>query len=210
MERLVCAATWEELQTYGAVPEQARDGFAAQGDVGFLRTGVGIPLALATVLETARREQPQAILNIGIAGAYPGSGLALGDIVTAEREVYGDIGFEMPEPPCFRPIQVTPFGEEYLQHFFLVPWPQVPARTGCTVNTCTGTEATGRRREQQFQAAFETMEGAAVAQAGALLGIPVREVRAISNLAARRSISPATIRFALDRLTTFFDENSHD
>jgi futalosine hydrolase len=71
---------------------------------------------------------------------------------------------------------------------------------GCTVNTCTGTAETGLRREALTGAGFETMEGAAAALAGAELGIPVCELRAISNIASTRDFRPGNAKKALDNL----------
>jgi nucleoside phosphorylase len=74
---------------------------------------------------------------------------------------------------------------------------------GCTVNTCTGTDRTGSLRSEQFGAAFESMEGAALAQVGADFGIPVCEVRAISNFAAHRDMRPENIRCAIANLARY-------
>ncbi|MBV9849964.1 MAG: hypothetical protein JO250_09860, partial [Armatimonadetes bacterium] len=111
METLVCAATLMELRAFCAPPDEAAlcNGHVQHSTNGFLLTGVGIPCALATVLEAAREARPARILNIGIAGAYPGSGLGLGDIVMGESEVYGDVGFELPEPPHFQPARGAAF-----------------------------------------------------------------------------------------------------
>lgn len=195
LDLLVCAATLPELQAFGAL-----------GDEGVL-TGVGIPAALARMLEVGGQKRPARILNIGIAGAYPSSGLAIGDIVLGTSEVYGDIGLELPEAPGFQPAGEAPWGA-----FYREPLPLTRLREfagarmgrGCTVNTCTGTLATGERREQLFDAHFETMEGAAVAQAGQILHIPVCEIRAISNIAARRDMQPENIQLALRRLRDYF------
>ncbi len=54
-----------------------------------------------------------------------------------------------------------------------------------------------------FGVEFETMEGAAVAQVGVQWGVPVSEVRAISNLAARRDMRPENIRRALESLLAY-------
>lgn len=210
--RLVCAATWDELRTFAPDldPSLAEIGFGRRGGTLFLVTGVGIPRALERVLLVAGREQPHHILNIGIAGAYPNSGLTIGDIVLGASEVYGDLGMELPDAPGFQALQQTPFGSDYAEPFALqrvAMGPETPTGRGCTVNTCTGTEETGLRRERLFAAAFETMEGAAVAQAGQALGIPVTEIRAISNTAARRDMRPENIRLALSRLTAFFLEH---
>ena len=196
---LVCAATEMELEAFGALHREA-------GQDSFL-TGVGIPVALAQTLLIAGRLRPSRILNIGIAGAYPSSGLAVGDIVVGTSEVYGDVGFELPEAPGFRHIGESPWGAFYQQPQPLTVFPEFAGAAtgrGCTVNACTGTEATGRLRERLFGAAFETMEGAAVAQGGIILEVPVCEVRAISNIAADRDMRPENIKFALESLRTYF------
>ena len=194
---LICAATERELTAFG-VPSAGME---------LLVTGVGIPLALARTLEALGRMRPARVLNIGIAGAYPGSGLAIGDVVMGASEVYGDVGFELPEPPGFRFVGEAEWGTFYREPLGLSQFPEfadLPVRPGCTVNSCTGTEETGLLREKLFGAAFETMEGAAIAQAGAILGIPVCEIRAISNFAARRDMRPENIGLALERLREYF------
>lgn len=196
---LVCAATDMELQTFGPRTEEA-------GQDSFL-TGVGIPDALAQTLLIAGGLRPARLLNIGIAGAYPGSGLVIGDIVIGTSEVYGDIGFELPEEPRFRHIGESPWGAPYQQPQPLTVFPEFAGAAkgrGCTVNACTGTKATGRLRERLFDAAFETMEGAAVAQAGGILGVPVCEIRAISNIASDRDMRPENIKIALESLQAYF------
>ena len=194
---LICAATERELAAFG-VPS---------AEMELLVTGVGIPLALARTLEALGRMRPARVLNIGIAGAYPGSGLAIGDVVMGGSEVYGDVGFELPQPPGFRFIGEAEWGTFYREPLRLSQFAEfadLPVRPGCTVNSCTGTEETGLLREKLFGAAFETMEGAAVAQAGAILGIPVCEIRAISNFAARRDMRPENIGLALEWLREYF------
>lgn len=190
---LVCAATEFEANCF---PDRA----------GVVRvvTGVGIPHTLLKLPRYLAEYMPDYVLNIGIAGAYPDSGLGLGDLVWAESEVYGDIGFEQTNG-TFQPIQGSPFGQGYesfpLQ--LLKEGTEVAVAAGCTVNACTGTRATGEFRRDSFQASFETMEGAAVAQICLAEGIPVSELRAISNIAAERDMRPENIRAALERLKAF-------
>lgn len=198
---MVCAATEMELRAFGPRCEEA-------GQDSFF-TGVGIPVALAQTLWVARRLRPARLLNIGIAGAYPGSGLAIGDIVLGTSEVFGDVGFELPEGPGFRHIRESPWGASYQEPMGLTVFPEFAGARegrGCTVNACTGTEATGRLRERLFDAHFETMEGAAVAYAGYRLFTPVCQVRAISNIASDRDMRPDNIQFALDALAAYFQE----
>jgi nucleoside phosphorylase len=77
---------------------------------------------------------------------------------------------------------------------------------GATVNSCTGTTDTGLRRKNQFGAAFETMEGAAVAHIGQICGVEVCEIRAISNVAARRDMRSENIRLALRNLREYLED----
>ncbi len=201
LDLLVCTATEMEMRAFGELHEEA-------GQEGFL-TGVGIPIALAQTLTIAGRMKPVRILNIGIAGAYPDSGLTIGDIVIGASEVYGEVGMELPEAPGFRHIREMPWGIPYRQPMRLTMFPEFAGAAigrGCTVNSCTGTEATGQLRESIFDAAFETMEGAAVAHAGHILGIPVCEIRAISNIASNRDMRPENIQIALHSLATYFQK----
>lgn len=201
LDLMVCAATEMELRAFGPRREEA-------GQDSFF-TGVGVPIALAQTLLIAGRERPARILNIGIAGAYPGSGLAIGDIVIGTSEVYGDVGFELPEEPGFRHIRESPWGAPYQEPVTLTVFPEFAGARearGCTVNACTGTEATGRLRERLFDAHFETMEGAAVAYAAHRLFTPVCEVRAISNIASDRDMRPENIKLALESLQSYFQK----
>jgi len=43
------------------------------------------------------QQRPDAIVVVGIGGAYPGSALTIGDVVCAASETFGDLGVEAPE-----------------------------------------------------------------------------------------------------------------
>jgi futalosine hydrolase len=58
-----------------------------------------------------------------------------------------------------------------------------------TMNTCTGTDEAARALETRTGGAVENMEGAAIAHIAHLHGVPVGEVRGISNLVANRDTS---------------------
>ena len=55
-----------------------------------------------------------------------------------------------------------------------------------TVSTCTGTEGAANDIETRTAGAVESMEGAAVAHVAHLHGVPVGEVRGISNIVTNR------------------------
>jgi len=203
---IVCAATAGEL---AAFPSET-------GGITRVVSGVGVPATLATLIPLCEKSPPDSILNIGIAGAYPDSGIRIGDIVYGTEDVYGDIGFELPHEPGFRSITDSDFGAFYTIYplpLSSLPLSETSAESltdlrvhfgrGCTVNSCTGTMATGLRRAQQFHAVFETMEGAAVGQVGQSYLIPTGQIRAISNIAGDRDMQPENIRLAIGNLKRF-------
>jgi futalosine hydrolase len=211
---LICAATAGELEACPADFAPGAERFVS---------GVGIPATLITLWNYKATapgfRRPRLLLNIGIAGAYPDTGIRIGDIVIADSDCYGDVGMEIPGEDGlsrFQPISETAFGKSFYAEPLPATIPEsiamrigaqegftVHCGRGSTVNTCTGTDAVGRRRRQQTGAAFETMEGAAVLQAGQMLGIPVCQIRAISNIAAHRDMRPENIRLALVNLRAY-------
>jgi futalosine hydrolase len=54
--------------------------------------GVGKANAAATTALLLDNLHPEAVLCFGCAGAYPGSGLQIGDLILASEEIYGDEG----------------------------------------------------------------------------------------------------------------------
>lgn len=185
-------------------------------------TGAGIPLTMARLLPLTAELSPSLIVNLGIAGAYPGSGLDLdlGDLVAGDSECFGDLGLESPGSESFLPLATLPWADDiYRQPLSLElgtwSWaPQGPKGRdvspvgfhrgrGCTVNQCTGKEATGTLRRALFQADFESMEGAAVALVAKMLGTPISEMRSISNFASTRDMRPENIALALGNLGVY-------
>jgi futalosine hydrolase len=154
-----------------------------------LVTGVGAVNAAIALTRYLEREGARAVISCGIGGAYPGSGLELATAVWAESECYGDLGaasdsgfldmralgfpvIAAPEPVYNRlPVTIRP-----------------PAKSAAfvTVNTCTGNEANARRIATRTGGGVESMEGAAIAHVALLYGIPMGEVRGISNPVGRR------------------------
>ena len=209
---LVCAATQAEIDTFLRAGEPER----VEGELRFIEgdsialsvTGVGIPCTLLRLPPLLELLEPGLVLNIGIAGAYPSSGLGIGEVAMARAECFGDIGFELPEEPGFRSISEAPFGAFYTRLPMTLAEEFRTGLTGhacveigaCTVNACTGTLRTGLMRERLFEAGMESMEGAAAALACERAGVPMCELRAISNIAADRDMRPENIRIALERL----------
>ena len=125
----------------------------------------------------------------GVGGAYPGSGLGVGDVACAAQECYGDLGAAT--PTGFLDMKALGFpvvrGDVPIYNDLPMQlWPVEPRVKFVTVNTCTGTDAAARAIEARTGGAVENMEGAAVAHVAHLHGIPVGEVRGISNMVTNR------------------------
>ncbi len=142
-------------------------------------TGAGT-VAMAHRLTLAIEERrPDAILVVGIGGAYPESGLAAGDVVCAESETYGDVGVETPDGF----LELTEF---IRQSFPLQLLPGSRWVRFVTVATCSGTDEASLRMQKRTQGEVENMEGAAAVQVAASYGIPIGEIRGISNMTGNR------------------------
>ena len=137
---------------------------------------------------------PQAVMLCGCGGAYPGSGLKIGDLALATAEIFGDTGVETASgfvpfeqlniPQNARltpPLQQTLTLDPKLLH--LAQNCLTSARSGSfvTVNCCSGQEQLSRNLRQRTGGICENMEGAAAARVCAEFDCPLLEVRGISN-----------------------------
>lgn len=185
MSLLVCVATAPEGRLL-------HERLGASPDARVVCTGVGpVNAAHAVTLEIVR-QRPDAIIVCGVGGAYPGSGLQVGDVVSAEMECYGDLGAAGPSgfldmKALGFPVVQSP-GPLY-NDLPMQVWPAERRAKFVTVSTCTGTDAAARAIEARTGGAVENMEGAAVAHVAHLHGIPVGEVRGISNMVTDRDTS---------------------
>lgn len=179
---LVCVATEFE----GTL---LRERLSSRADVKVIVTGVGPVNAAHAVTMAAMTDKPTEIMICGVGGAYPSSGLRVGDVVCADMECYGDLGASSPSgfldmKALGFPVVASP-GPIYNDLPMLI-LPIEQHVKFVTVSTCTGTDAAARSISARTGGAVENMEGAAVAHVGHLLGIGVGEVRAISNLVTNR------------------------
>ncbi len=165
-------------------------------------TGIGAVNAAITLMALTARYALEFVLMIGCAGAYPESGLKVGDVAVATEERYAEFGVEtvdgwlpfeqpwmrlLPEKYSAQPAAFT-LDSGYAAAFESVAHKLGGARTGkfVTVNGVSGDPETARRRGRLFDALAENMEGAGAAQVCALYNIPFAEVRGISNRAGDR------------------------
>lgn len=162
---------------------------SGRDDIRIVRTGVGPVNAAHAVTLGIVRDTPGAIVVCGVGGAYPGSGLELCDVACAEAECYGDLGAASPTGFLDMKQLGFPIVEAPVPLYNDLPMSVFPSERRVkfvTVTTCTGSAAVGRAIEARTGGAVENMEGAAVAHVAHLHGVPVGELRGISNMVTDR------------------------
>jgi futalosine hydrolase len=167
-------------------------------------TGLGaVNTAHALTRQLLTQPRPSIVIQAGIAGAYVPAGVAVGSVLLATEEMYGDVGVLTPEgwlpadaiglplvearaghPPRFNQFPCDP---DLVARAEAIAGPLV-ARAGrfLTLAQVTGVRALGDALHYRFNALCESMEGAAAAHVCALHDIPFLEVRGVSNLVEDR------------------------
>jgi len=192
---LVTAATDFEMEPFRfACPEAVHP---------VLVTGVGpVEAAVCLTAFLATTSLPLAgVVNFGVAGAYSAgadrSGAAVLDLCLAEQEVLADLGVCANEE--VRPLRGEGFtmtcsfeldaGLRRRAESVLVA-AAIPYVSGvfATVSAASGTRRRGDLLAARHHALCENMEGAAVARACQHFGLPLLELRCISNLVEDRDL----------------------
>lgn len=147
-------------------------------------SGIGkINATVSAVLAFEKFPVKKAIIS-GVAGAYPSSGLSVGDIAVAEKEIEADQGLLVnckgnDESFIFInseeiPLYIPDFLKNQKKGIFL------------TVSASTGNLNRAKFLKKKFNAICENMEGAGIARVCQIYGIPVTEIRSISNMVTHR------------------------
>ncbi|MET7797114.1 futalosine hydrolase [Streptomyces decoyicus] len=190
-----------------------------------LAAGVG-PAAAAAGTATALTAATLAgapyglVISAGIGGGFapgpgssrtpggPPSGAPLGSVVVADAIVAADLGAETPDG--FTPVTELGFGTvAHLPDPALVKAVTTAAGaaagTVVTVSTVTGSATRAAELAERHPGVLaEAMEGFGVAEAAAAHGVPVLEVRTISNAVGPRDRAAWLIGPALTALTGAF------
>ena len=173
-----------------------------------LVAGVGSVVAAVNTARALATAEYSLVISAGIGGGFPGR-VEVGSLVVANKIIVADLGAETLEG--FRSVDELGFGFTQIQidtslvdrvtGALLVA--KLPVNTGTvlTVSTVTGTAARGVELAARIPAATaEAMEGYGVGCAALDRGVPVLEIRAISNMVGPRDRSTWRIKEALDVL----------
>ncbi|MFC5636273.1 futalosine hydrolase [Streptomyces bullii] len=188
------------------------DGTDAGSGHDLLAAGVGPALAAAgtaTALTAAALDgRPYGlVVSAGIAGGFPPHA-PVGSLVVADEITAADLGAETADG--FLPVTDLGFGtvtHRPPEALVRQAAAATGARTGAvlTGSTVTGTAARAAELRARHPGALaEAMEGFGVAEAAAAHGVPVLEVRAVSNPVGPRDRAAWRIADALAALTEAF------
>lgn len=172
-------------------------------------SGVGKINSTISSMITLEKFPIKKVLISGIAGAYPSSGLKIGEIAVATKEVEVDQGLLM---DFDRFISM-----DFVEVELTVPHSLEGLKRGIflTVSSCTGNLKRAKFLESKFGGICENMEGAAIAKVCSLYDVPVFEIRSISNyvedresLLSRKEVEDASEvveEFILERFPQIFE-----
>lgn len=177
------------------------------GPLDVLAGGAGPAAAAASAAYALAAGGYGLVVSAGIGGGFAGVA-PVGSLVVASEIVAADLGADTPDG--FLPVTALGFGRDRF-----VPPPalvrETAATTGArpgdvlTVSTVTGSadRATALLAAHPGAVA-EAMEGFGVAEAAGLRGVPVLEIRAVSNAVGPRDRDAWRIGDALSALTEAF------
>ncbi len=182
--------------------------------------GVGKANAAAAAAALLERHRPGLVIVTGCGGAYPGSGLAVGDLAVASDELFADEGVATPSGwldlkamglplvtrrgrQYFNRIPLSRHGAEKAMQLAANHGVRLARGSFLTVSTCSGALSRGLELAQRYQAICENMEGAAVALVALRYGIPCLEIRGISNLVEDRDLARWDLPRAMETAQRF-------
>ncbi len=200
-----CSILRRRLQERSAAGDCRIRGRLGEHRVILAVAGIGKVNAAHAATLLIRDHAPAVVMNIGVGGAYPASGLRTGDIAIAGAEVYGDEGVLLNDGfhgldrigiPLLRKGRKKLFNELAADKGMVTAAMRSLAGQGLpfglkhgrflTVSSCTGTKRRAAELEKRFAVICENMEGAAVAHICAIYNIPFFEMRGISNIVGDR------------------------
>ncbi|GAB6159096.1 futalosine hydrolase [Desulfotomaculum varum] len=202
---------WQRILVMTAVAAEREAVLSGLGsDARFTVTAGGVgPVRAAVSTAWALAEAPyDLVISAGIGGGFAGRA-AVGSLVVADEIVAADLGAETPAGFCS--IEELGFGSnripvaanllhQVVQGLLAA---RLPVQSGpvLTVSTVTGTAARAAELAARVPgAAAEAMEGYGVALAARDRGLPVLEIRTVSNLVGPRDRAAWRINEALDLL----------
>lgn len=181
-------AVWAALGTGAPLDERSWTLIPCRAPFDLVLTGVGKSSAAGAVARVASGDRHAGVMSVGVAGALPGGGLSIGDVVLGTAAALADEGVQ----------EGAGFIDMASRGFPPGPWSGMAGSPGrelagllanladrqgviATVSTCSGTDECGAEIVRRTGAIAEAMEGAAIAATCGRIGLAFAELRVISN-----------------------------
>lgn len=191
-----------------------------------MTTGIGKVNSAHSATIVGEHFPVELVINCGVGGAYPGSGLGIGDIAIASKEIYGDEGVYDPSSwKGMREIGIPLLESGKKIYFNKLPFDRkllkktlslvsgvnkgirnVKVGAFLTLSSVSGTRERAVELEGRFNSICENMEGAAIAHVCALYKIPLLEIRGISNIVGIRDKRRWNLKIASENCQRFVME----
>jgi futalosine hydrolase len=188
-----------------------------------VQSGIGMLNAVQAVTAVIEKIPVHLIINTGCAGAFPNSGISIGDIgiATKETDIHFGIEGDSPENPveqlsipviqtaCARYYGSYPVSEHYykmahdiLSKEFISKNIVVKLLPFITVSTITTSVQRINSLFNSYHAGMENMEGAGIAHVALHYNKPFLEIRAASNIVGERDKGKWKMTEAFERSTS--------
>ena len=173
-----------------------------------LIAGVGTPQFIYNLLTEITLNRPAFVINAGIAGCYHNS-IKIGSTVFVKQDCFADIGAENDRDfiSAFDLNLDSPLKFPYnkgklkvTRHPSINALEKLMKVNAITANTSHGNEQSIEMYRKFYKPDIETMEGAAAIYVCKRQGIPVVQLRSISNLVEKRNRDAWNIPLAIESL----------
>ena len=175
--------------------------------------GIGEANAAAAVGFLVGRFSTRRVLLLGIGGAYPGSGLNLGNLVLASEEIHADLGLAKGGMAALGFPALVVSGQTYYNSFPASPWSKqlatalgLPMAKFLTRDRVSESALEARRLADYYGAEIENMEGAGAFMAAIRLGVEIAEIRSVANPAGLRERDKWDLRGAFSALQMVLEQ----
>ena len=175
--------------------------------VALVEASIGAVNTAQSLTAFLENHEVQTVVQTGIGGAFPGSGLGVGDLAIATEEIIGEFGvlgkdgwtggetIGIPlldtSPPTYNRIELDEESSadayDAARGIANSEGRQISSGPFLTVQNVTGSAILATELEDRFGVISENMEGAAAAQVCLLYGTPFVEIRGISNIVEARN-----------------------
>ncbi len=196
MQILLIAATPQEIKPFTTVNNQ----------VDVLITGVGVPSTMYHLQKRIQQMDYDCIIQAGIAGCFSND-TELGKVVLVQQDCFADLGIE--ENGNYNSIFNVGFADKNEFPFtdgWLVNANEALLKSGLqkvkaiTINRVSDSELQKQQFISTFNAAIESMEGAALHYVCLQEAIPFIQIRSISNYVGERDKTKWKMKDAIENL----------